>query len=50
MFLDLLLSYIIHPNQSVQAGWSQSGEGDLLTSRQWTRRGGLTKLSYVWRF
>ena len=50
MFLDLLLSYIIHPNQSVQAGWSQSGEGDLLTSRQWTRRGGLTKLSYIWRF
>ena len=50
MFLDLLLSYIVHPNQSVQAGWSQSGEGDLMTPRQWTRRGGLTKLSYVWRF
>lgn len=50
MFTDLLLSWIIHPNQGIQAGWSQSGEGDLDTERQWIRRGGLTKFSYVWRF
>jgi hypothetical protein len=48
--LDVLVSYVIHPNQSVQLGWSQSGEGDLEDSWQWVRRGGLAKLSYVWRF
>ena len=50
MSLDLLGSYIIHPNQSIQVRWSQAGEGDLLTPRQWTQRGALTKLSYIWRF
>lgn len=50
LFADLLLSYVVHPNQSIQAGWSQSGEGDLEVDRQWTSRGGLVKFSYVWRF
>lgn len=49
MFLDFLASYIIHPNQSIQVGWSQAGNGELLTPREWTRRGGLVKLSYNWR-
>jgi hypothetical protein len=48
-YLDFLASYIIHPNQSVQVGWSQAGEGELLMPREWTQRGGLVKLSYVWR-
>lgn len=47
LFADVLASYIVHPNQSIQVGIGQAGEGDLATSPQWTRRGGLVKLSYV---
>jgi len=50
MSLDVLASYVIHPNQSIQVRWSQAGEGDLITPRQWTSRGALTKFSYVWHF
>ena len=49
LFADVLASYIVHPNQSIQVGWGQAGEGELFAPRQWTRRGGLVKLSYVWR-
>ncbi len=50
MLMDVLGSYLLYPNQSVLLGWTQAGEGDELVSRRWTQRGGLVKLSYVWRF
>jgi hypothetical protein len=50
MVLDVLGSYLIYPNQSVLVGWTQAGEGTEAYDRRWTQRGGLVKLSYVWRF
>lgn len=50
MMMDVLASYLLYPNQSVLVGWTQAGEGDETMSRRWTQRGGLVKLSYVWRF
>jgi hypothetical protein len=49
MLFDVLGSYLIYPNQSILVGWSQAGEGDEDYARRWTQRGGLVKLSYVWR-
>ena len=50
MVLDVLGSYLLYPNQSVLVGWTQAGEGNEAYDRRWTQRGGLVKLSYVWRF
>jgi hypothetical protein len=49
MVLDVLGSYLLYPNQSVLVGWTQAGEGNEAHDRRWTQRGGLVKLSYVWR-
>jgi hypothetical protein len=50
MMFDVLGSYLLYPNQSILLGWTQAGEGDEDYSRRWTQRGGLVKVSYVWRF
>ena len=50
MLLDVLGSYLLYPNQSILLGWTQAGEGDEAVPRRWTQRGGLVKISYVWRF
>ncbi len=46
---DLLATYLIHPGQSLQVGWSQLAEGDLDTRLRTSQRGGIAKLSYLWR-
>jgi len=46
---DVLATYLIHPGQSLQLGWSQLSEGDLDNPLRSTRRGGIAKLSYLWR-
>ncbi|MBL8986495.1 MAG: hypothetical protein JNJ80_09495, partial [Gemmatimonadetes bacterium] len=47
---DALLTYLVHPGQSVQAGWSNLAESDLVTPLRTVARGGVAKLSYLWRF
>ncbi|MDX2059816.1 MAG: DUF5916 domain-containing protein [Gemmatimonadales bacterium] len=47
---DALLTYLVHPGQSVQAGWSNLAESDLVTPLRMVARGGAAKLSYLWRF
>ncbi len=49
MVLDFLASYLLYPNQSVLLGWTQAGEGNEAYDPRWTQRGGLVKISYVWR-
>jgi hypothetical protein len=47
---EALATYLVHPGQSIQAGWSQLAEGDLDTPLRSSRRGGIAKVSYLWRF
>ncbi len=47
---DALFTYLIHPGQSLQAGWSSRAEADLTTPMRTVARGGVAKLSYLWRF
>jgi hypothetical protein len=45
-----LATYLVHPGQSIQVGWSQLAAGDLDTPMRSFRRGGIAKVSYLWRF
>jgi len=50
LFYDVLVTYLIQPQQSIQAGFTQLGGADLTTPMTPYRRGGLVKVSYVWRW
>ncbi len=45
-----LATYLVHPGQSIQVGWSRLASGDLDTPMQSFRSGGIAKVSYLWRF
>lgn len=45
-----LATYLVHPGQSVQVGWSQLADGDIDNPVRSYRRGGIAKVSYLWRF
>jgi hypothetical protein len=46
---DLLATYLIHPGQSVQLGWSTVADGDLDLPLATRARGGIAKIAYLWR-
>jgi hypothetical protein len=46
---ELLATFLIHPGQSLQVVWNQSGRGDLVSPLRAYQRGGIVKLSWVWR-
>ena len=47
---DVLATYLIHPGQSVQLGWSTRADADLLLPLRTTAQGGVAKVTYLWRF
>jgi hypothetical protein len=47
---DALVTYLIHPGQSLQLGWSTLATGDLELPLRTVGRGGMAKLAYLWRF
>ena len=47
---DALVTYLVHPGQSVQAGWSSLANGDLDLPLRTVARGGVAKVTYLWRF
>lgn len=46
---DVLATYLIHPGQSVQLGWSTRADADLALPLRTTARGGVAKVTYLWR-
>jgi hypothetical protein len=50
LLFDLLLSYVVNHGTAVYVGWTQLHEGDLERSLATSRRGGVAKVTYVWRF
>ncbi len=47
---DALATYLIHPGQSIQIGWSTLANGDLDLPLRTVARGGVAKVTYLWRF
>ena len=47
---DALVTYLIHPGQSIQIGWSTVANGDLDLPLRTVARGGVAKVTYLWRF
>ena len=47
---DALVTYLIHPGQSIQAGWSSLANGDLDLPLRTVARGGVAKVTYLGRF
>ena len=47
---DFLVTYLIYPGQSIQVGWSTLAAGDLGVPLQTVARGGVAKVTYLWRF
>ena len=47
---DALVTFLVHPGQSVQAGWSTLAAGDLDDPLRTVARGGVAKVTYLWRF
>lgn len=47
---DALVTYLIHPGQSIQVGWSTLANGDLDLPLRTIARGGVAKVTYLWRF
>ncbi len=47
---DALVTYLIHPGQSIQAGFSTLANGDLDLPLRTVARGGVAKVTYLWRF
>ncbi len=47
---DFLVTYLIYPGQSIQLGWSTRAIGDLGLPLQTVARGGVAKVTYLWRF
>lgn len=47
---DVLATYLIHPGQSVQIGWSTRADADLLLPLRTSAQGGVAKVTYLWRF
>ena len=47
---DALATYLIYPGQSVQLGWSTIAQAGLDLPLQTVARGGVAKVTYLWRF
>ncbi|MFN0177166.1 MAG: DUF5916 domain-containing protein [Gemmatimonadales bacterium] len=47
---DALVTFLVHPGQSIQAGWSTRAAGDQLEPFRTVARGGVAKVTYLWRF
>jgi hypothetical protein len=47
---DFLFTYLVYPGQSVQVGWSTLATGDLALPLRTVARGGVAKVTYLWRF
>ncbi len=47
---NILATYLSHPGQSVQIGWSTRADADLLLPLRTTAQGGVAKVTYLWRF
>lgn len=50
ILLDVLFSYVINYGSAFYVGWTELHLGDDLRSPTPTRRGGVAKATYVWRF
>ncbi|MEX2528826.1 MAG: DUF5916 domain-containing protein [Gemmatimonadota bacterium] len=50
ILLDILFSYVINYGSAFYVGWTELHVGDELRSPVPTRRGGVAKATYVWRF
>jgi len=47
---DVLVTYLVYPGQSLQLGWSTLANGDRDVPLRTVARGGVAKLTYLWRF
>jgi hypothetical protein len=47
---DVLATYLVYPGQSIQVGWSTLAAGELGAPFQTVARGGVAKVTYLWRF
>jgi hypothetical protein len=47
---DFLVTYLVYPGQSIQVGWSTLASGDLDLPLRTVARGGVAKVTYLWRF
>jgi hypothetical protein len=46
---SFLATYLVHPGQSLQLGWSTLARGDLDLPLATFARGGVAKVTYLWR-
>ena len=46
---DILATYLVHPGQSLQLGWSLRAAGNLELPLRNVARGGVVKVAYLWR-